>query len=465
MADTGVTEPATIDRLTGETVELLQAMIRNQCVNDGTPESGHEDRSARLLRDELDVPGVEHELFEPTPGRTSLISRLPGTDPDAPRLCLMGHTDVVPVSPDGWKRDPFGGELVGDPNDLSAEIWGRGAVDMLNLTSSMAVAFRHLAAIAEGPSKTRYPGDIIYFAVADEEAGGVHGAEVLIEEQWEHLRCDYVLTEFGGMAYNSDAGRTLLVTTAEKGLGWRRLRVKGKPGHGSAPLGADNALIKAAEVVRRLAEYRPAAKLDELWAAKIAALGLPDDLHRRLLDPAAVMDAIAELPRGLRANAHSCSHTSFSPNVIHGGVKTNVIPDVVDVEVDIRTVPGETTEDVMAHLRAALGDLMDHIEVEILQESQATASPAGGPLWDSLRDSMHVAYPEAAVIPSLVTGGTDARFFRHKGATAYGAGLLSSDIDFGEFFRRFHGHNERIDVHSLKLTTQLWLDVVNRLWA
>ncbi len=454
-----MTDPTTIDRLTGETVELLSALIQNQCVNDGRPESGEEDRSARLLRDELEGTGVDMEMYEPMPGRTSLIARLPGTDPDAPNLCLMGHTDVVPVSPDGWDRDPFGGELVGDPNSGAAEIWGRGAVDMLNLTASMAVAFRHLAT-----SGTRYAGDIIYFAVADEEAGGTHGAEVLVRDEWDALKCDYVLTEFGGMAYNNAAGQTLLVTTAEKGLGWRRLRVKGKPGHGSAPLNADNALIKAAEVVRRLSEYRPAARLDELWGAKIAALGLPEDLHRRLLDPAAVMDAIAELPRGIQANVHSCSHTTFSPNVIHGGVKTNVIPDIVDVEVDIRTVPGETHEDVMAHLQAALGDLFNHVEVEILQENISTASPTGGPLWGALTDAMHVAYPEAAIIPSLVTGGTDARFFREQGAVAYGAGLLSTRVDVGEFFRRFHGHNERIDVDSLRLTTQLWLDVVNGLW-
>ncbi len=455
-----MTDAATMTRLTGETVELLQAMIRNQCVNDGTPESGDEDRSARLLRDELEGTGVDMQMYEPTPGRTSLIARYEGTDPDAPALCLMGHTDVVPVSPDGWERDPFAGELVGDPNDGSAEVWGRGAVDMLNLTSSMAVAFRHIV-----NSGRRYPGDIIYFAVADEEAGGTHGAEQLVRDEWDALKCDYVLTEFGGMAYHNSAGHTLLVTTAEKGLGWRKLKVKGKPGHGSAPLNADNALIKAAEIVRRLSEYRPAAKLDELWAAKIAALGLPDDLHGRLLDPGAVMEAIAELPRGIQANVHSCSHTTFSPNVIHGGVKTNVIPDVVELEVDIRTVPGETAEDVEQHLRTALGDLYDQVETEIIHESPATASAAGGPLWSALSDAMHVAYPEAAIIPSLVTGGTDSRFFRDRGAVAYGAGLLSDSIDVGEFFRRFHGHNERIDVDSLRLTTQLWLDVVNRLWV
>ena len=153
------------DQLTNETVELLQQLIRNQCVNDGTETSGHEDRNARLLRDELDGLPVDIEMIEPAPGRTSMIARYEGTDPEAPTLCLMGHTDVVPVSPDGWTNDPFGGELI-TAADGTPEVWGRGAVDMLNLTSSMLVAFREIVR-----SERRYPGDIIYFGVADEEAG------------------------------------------------------------------------------------------------------------------------------------------------------------------------------------------------------------------------------------------------------------------------------------------------------
>lgn len=442
-----------IDQLTEETVELLQALIRNQCVNDGTPESGHEDRSARLLRDELEGTGVDLQMYETLPGRTSLIARWEGTDPSAPALCLMGHTDVVPVSPDGWINDPFGGELI------DGEIWGRGAVDMLNLTSSMTVAFRHLI-----KSGKRYPGDIVYFAVADEEAGGRYGAGPLVESEWDALNCDYVLTEFGGIPLHSPTGSSILVTTAEKGIGWRRLTVKGTPGHGSAPYGSDNALVKAAEVVQRLAQYAPAAQLDELWAARVTAMGLPEETSRKLLDPGRLREALTELPPGVAANAQSCTHTTFSPNVISGGVKTNVIPDRVVIEVDIRTLPGETTEDVNAHLRAALGDTLDDIEVEVIQEDVSTASPTDNRLWDALVMSMGVAYPDARVIPSLVTGGTDARFFRAKGAIAFGAGLLSPQVDTNEFFKRFHGHNERIDVESLRLTVQLWLDIVEHLW-
>ncbi len=454
-----MTDDSTLDRLTNETVELLQTLIRNQCVNDGTPESGQEDRSAKLLRDELEGTGVDFETYEPTPGRTSLVARWEGTDSDAPALCLMGHTDVVPVSPDGWERDPFGGELVPGATPGEAEVWGRGAVDMLNLTSSMAVAFRHMI-----KSGKRYKGDIIYFAVADEEAGGVHGAEQLVRDQWDALKCDYVLTEFGGIPFQSSAGTTLLITTAEKGVGWRRIKVKGTPGHGSRPYQSDNALVKAADIVQKLAKYSPAPKLDELWGARIKAMGLSDELSRKLVDPAQLNEALAELPPNVAGNAHACSHTTFSPNVITGGGKTNTIPDEVIIEVDIRTLPGETAEDVNAHLRAALGAAFDQVEVEVIAETPSTASPIDNPLWQALVSATKPAYPDATVIPSMVTGGTDSRFFRDAGAIAYGAGLLSSRLDAGEFSSRFHGNNERIDVDSLRLTTQLWLDVVGRLW-
>lgn len=443
-----------LDRLTEENIELLQTMIQNRCVNDGTPESGHEDRNAHLLRDELESSGVEMQLLEVLPGRSSLVARHHGTDPDAPALMLMGHTDVVPVSPEGWKVDPFGGERIGD------EIWGRGAVDMLNVTSSMAVAFRHLVT-----SGTRYPGDIVYFAVADEEAGGKYGAKQLIESDWDALRCDYVLTEYGGSPLVTADETIVLLTTAEKGLGARRLHVHGSPGHGSMPWGTDNAINKAAAIVQRIEEYNPGARIDELFRSRVRSHNFPAELEARLLDPGQILEALDDLDPELARNLHSCCHTSFSNNVIHGGTKTNTIPDEVVLDVDIRILPGETTEDVEKHLAEAIGpELMGSVTVEAIHKGSSTESSTETLLWDALTDSIQMSYPGARVLPSMVTGGTDARFFRRRGIPAYGAGLLSSRVSMGEFLNRFHGHNERIDVESLRLTTKLWLDVCDRLW-
>ncbi len=157
---------------TAEVTDLLQHLIRNACVNDGSATSGNEARNADLLGDYFDGSGVDIERYEPAPGRTSLVARIEGRRPDAPRLLLMGHTDVVPVNEDRWRRDPFGGELV------DGEVWGRGAVDMLNLTASMAVATRRLA-----ESGFRPDGTLIYLAVADEEALGSLGADHLTRHE------------------------------------------------------------------------------------------------------------------------------------------------------------------------------------------------------------------------------------------------------------------------------------------
>ena len=221
------------DRTLSETIELLQELIRNTSVNDGSAGSGEEWRSADILHGFLEGSGLDLERYEPTPGRTSLVARLEGSDPHAPTLCLMGHTDVVPVSMAGWSRDPFGGELV------DGEIWGRGAVDMLNLTASMAVALRHLAS-----SGWRPRGTVIYLAVADEEAGGVHGAKWLLDHARDAISCDLVVTEsgvdragsarFSGRGHGGREGHCVAATAGAGHAGTRletlRCRQRGREG-------------------------------------------------------------------------------------------------------------------------------------------------------------------------------------------------------------------------------------------
>src|SRR4051795_4328511 len=175
------------NELMGATTELLQALIRNECVNDGTPDSGGEQRNAELLDDYLAGAGIGVEQFESHPGRGSVVARIEGSDPSAPTLCLMGHTDVVPVNPAGWSEDPFGGEVI------DGEIWGRGAIDMLNITATMAVAFRSLAR-----SGWRPRGTLIYFGVADEEAGGRWGAGGMGGKHRGGLGLGFLLAQGGG---------------------------------------------------------------------------------------------------------------------------------------------------------------------------------------------------------------------------------------------------------------------------
>ena len=445
------------DALTMQTVELLQQLIRNRCVNDGTPASGQEQRSSDLLQTFLEGSGLDVQHYDAAPGRRSLVARIEGTDPDAPSLCLMGHTDVVPVNEAGWSRDPFGGELV------DGEVWGRGAVDMLNLTSSMAVAFRHLADTGFRPK-----GDLIFFGVADEESGSTYGARWMVDHAADAIRADYVLSESGGLHLGpKEAPPFIRINVGEKGVAWRRLRVRGTPGHGSTPYKTDNALVTAAAVVQRLTEYRPAPRFNELWPIQVETLNLDDETKARLRDPAELDAVLDSLPVGLAGHLHACSHTTFSCNTVGSGsgtpFKHNVIPDSVDIGVDVRTLPGETAEDVDAHLRAALGDAYGRVEVEIVMNDRASLDRTDTPLWDSLQRAVARPFPTSRLVPSLMVGFTDARIYRELGAVVYGAGLFSPDLDPSQYGTRFHGNDERIDVDSLRLTTQLWLDVARDL--
>ena len=433
------------DTLTGEVTDLLQQLIRNACVNDGTAASGHEDRSTDVLRTYLEGTGLDLQEYEPLPGRTSLLGRIEGSDPDAPSLMLMGHTDVVPVNPAGWSHDPHGGELE------DGFVWGRGAVDMLNLTASMAVAFKHLAT-----SNWKPKGTLLFLAVADEEAGGAHGAQWLCEHELDAMRCDYVITEAGGLPSHGPKGRTLNIMPAEKGPHWCRITVGGTPGHGSMPYRTDNAVVTAAEVVRRIASYLPRPVIDEIWRQTVDNMTIDAELRDALLDPARIDDALAGLPVGLARSAHACTHTTFSPNISQGGLKTNMIPDRAIVEVDIRALPGETIDTVRAMLADALGDLYDRVELEFIMVTPSTASPLDTPLWHTLERVSGMHYPGVKLVPSLMVATTDARFFRQIGATAYGYGLFSERINREDFMTMFHGHNERVDTESLRLSTELW---------
>jgi len=437
--------------LTNDSVELLQTMIRNRCVNDGTPTSGHESRNADALTQYLEGRGLDLERREPIPDRASVIARIEGSDPDAPSLCLMGHTDVVPVSESGWTHDPFGGELI------DGEIWGRGAVDMLNLTSSMAVAFRHLANTGFQPR-----GDLLFFGVADEEAQVGAGIQWYADHERELIEADYVLTEAGGLHLGSSEAPKIMMHVGEKGIEWRQLTVRGTPGHGSRPFKADNALIKAAAIVQRLAEYRPPAQFHELWRQQVLGFGFDDETTAILLDEGAIDEFLDDLDfPGLAGHLHACTHPTFSPNVIEppANQKTNVIPDLVTIGVDIRTLPGSTRADVDEHLREALGDLYEHVESVSTQEYSSTMSPTDTPLWDSVQRAVNAPFPSASIAPHLLVGFTDSRIYRELGAVAYGAGLFSPDLDAMAFADRFHGNDERIDIESVALSTQFFIDV------
>lgn len=429
----------------GEIAELLQILIRNACVNDGTSSSGFEHRSVATLRDYLGEPGAE---FEPHPGRTSVLYDLPARDPAAPKLLLMGHLDVVPAADAGWRHDPFGGDVV------DGFVWGRGAVDMLNVTAAMAAVFkRYLDGTAETP-----PGGLALLAVADEEAGGRWGAGYLTEHHWDQVRCDYLLTEIAYPPVRTGSGPAYPVGVGEKGPFWRRLRSTGTPGHASQPYAMENALVPLARVLAKLAEAPTPVAISPEWRTFVAGLDLPADEAAQLIDPDQVVAAVESLSSdrpGFARYVHACTHMTVAPTVIRAGNKTNTIPDTGTAEVDIRVLPGQDSTTVEEHLRTVTGSDYESLEIEPIADFEANATVPSGPLWEAVTGALAEVTGSKRIIPILMPATTDARFFRVRGAAAYGVGLFDERMDFDEFLGMFHGNDERVSIESLGLTAEV----------
>jgi len=427
-----------------DAVGLLRALIREACVNTGDPASGGEIRAVRVLQRFFADAPVEIQVFEAAPGRASLIARVPGTDPAAPSLGLLGHLDVVPVDADKWTRDPFGGDLV------DGEVWGRGAVDMLYLTAVFACAVREVA-LAPNPPR----GDLVLLAVADEEAGGEYGLKWLLREHPEAIRVTEALSETGGMRM----GGHVAIDVAEKGSAGRRLVVRGRPGHASIPFGAESAAVNAGIVLQRLALVEPAVELGPLWDAFVAARIADPLLAERMRDPVRLDTALGELG-GIAGYAHAISRVTISPTVLRAGQAHNVIPGEATIDLDIRTLPGTTDEAVDELLLDMLGDDAEGVEIQHLRGWPASESPIDNPLFAAVSRAVEET-SGAPVVPIMAAGGSDARLFRGIGVPAYGFGLLSAGWSYERYREMIHSHDERIDVESVRLT----LDALRRVVA
>jgi acetylornithine deacetylase/succinyl-diaminopimelate desuccinylase-like protein len=330
---------------------------------------------------------------------------------------------------------------------------------MLDQTAAMAVAFRRFVS-----GDARYPGDLVFLAVADEEAGGRLGARWLVDEHWDRVATDYLLGEIGTPDLPGGGGRGIPVTVAEKGPQWRRLHSRGVAGHGSQPYRTENAVLPLATAITRLAARPPTPVITEEWRRFVAAWDPPDATD--LTDPRRVAAAIsrrADDDLGMARWVHACTHLTVSPNVLRGGVKANVIPDRAMAEIDVRTLPGQGAEDVAAYLEVALGRPLDELGYEVVEATPASASAPSGPLWDAIAAAAGELAPDRHLLPALIPVGTDARFFRPRGVVAYGVALMDDQIGFGDFLRMFHGPDERVSEASLGMTADLYLRIIGHL--
>ncbi len=427
-----------------QTVRLFQEYLR---IDTSNP-PGYELAAAEFLKKLFDEAGIPNTVYTYAPGRANLYARLKGDGTLRP-LILMNHTDVVQANPSEWRVPPFSGEIVGN------EIYGRGAVDMKN--EGMIHAMVLLMAAKERLPLQR---DLIFLAVADEEAGGT-GSAWMIENHPELLRgAEYMITEGGGNLIQPKGGMVYGIGVAEKSPFWLRLVATGRGGHGSMPI-ADSATHRLARALQRVVDWQTPIRLlpsVEMFFHETARLEAEPRAHKfrnirkSLRDPAFANSLTADEEYNFMLR-DTISLTRFE-----GSTQTNVIPATATAELDVRLLPGRDREEFLKELARVIAD--DKIEIRPINPFRApNSSPPDTTLYRIIREAALARNPRAIVVPALNGGYTESQMYRPLGIHCYGFAPveITPEIDSSQ-----HAANERIPVEEIRGGVRLLYEIVAR---
>lgn len=435
------------------------SLLRNLIQIDTTNPPGNETAAARFLAEDLSREGFECEIIESQPSRGNVITRLKGAA-EKPKLLLLSHLDVVAANPEEWSVDPFGGVV------KDGFVWGRGALDMKSMIVIEALTMKLLKRNNVKPN-----GDIIFAATADEEKGGLAGADYLLRNHRDKVFADYVLNEGGGLAIPTQNRNVYTVQTAEKGILWLKIKAKGVPGHGSTPDAADNAIIRMSKVIEKLINFHtpilivPTVKrfLNEIASDDVVLQAHTSRLLANPTEADRALDELAKADKLLAEEIRPRIKMTIAPTVIHGGVKENVIPSECEATFDCRVLPGQTTNEALELIKELLRNVgMEKLTFEIIQSNEPSESRFETPLYDVIAEVLGEFEPNCGIVPMLMTGGTDSRFFRREGSICYGFHPMRPEVASGKIIKREHGVDERISVENLVFGTSVLYEVVKR---
>ncbi len=431
--DQPVPVPARWPSAADEVVDLCRDLLRIDTSNTGDQHGPGERAAAEYVAEKLAEVGVEPRIVEGARGRANVLARWGSGDGDA--LLLHGHLDVVPAEAADWQVHPFSGEIV------DGYLWGRGAVDMKDFDAML------LAVVRERQRSGRVPTRPITLCfTADEEAGGHHGAQVLVDQRAEELMdCTVAVGEVGGFSTTVRGRRIYLVEAAEKGMAWMRLTARGTAGHGSM-ISSDNAVARLAGAVARIGTHPWPVTLTPTMEVLLASVGELAGTEVTPENATALVDEFGPAARMLGAALRNIT----SPTMLEAGYKVNVIPTEATAHVDGRFLPGQ--EDAFF---ATLAELCGPgIEIDMVSHQQPWESPYRGRVVDAMHRSLLAEDPDALVAPYLMSAGTDAKHFTRLGMDTYGFAplRLPEELDFTALF---HGVDERVPVDALQFGTRV----------
>lgn len=427
-------------------VTALQDLIRL----DTTNPPGNEKLAIDYLAAVLSEHGIAHRTVAKDPDRPNLIASIAGAG-RAPGLLMQGHVDVVPTAGQPWASDPFSGDV------RNGFVWGRGSLDMKSGIVMMLDAFLRLAG-----ADTKPAGDIVFCALADEEAGSAFGAKFLVAEHPELFDgVRYSVGEFGAFPLTIGGVRFYPIQVAERTSVRFRLTIRGDGGHGA--FGArGGTTARLGEVLRRLdRRHCPVHVVPPSRMMLEAMLPHLDGAQRRVIGSLLRERTAAATLTALRSKIgvlEPVLRNTVAPTIVTSGETFNVLPATAHVVLDGRLLPGLTAKSFANEVRDLVGK---GVEVEYEAEQPTSNDEPDMGLFDTLAGIVKERDPQGVPIPFVLPAVTDGRWFARLGIQHYGFQPMKLPDDF-EFQTTVHAANERIPVAAVHHGADSMFDLLTR---
>lgn len=417
---------------------------------DSSNPPGNETAVAQYLKQVADSHAISCDLMGSDAKRQSFVARLKGSGHGKP-LLLIAHSDVVPVERSQWTVDPFGGET------KNGFIYGRGTQDDKSLLAA------EIAVMVEIKRRNIKLGrDVILLSEADEEANG-SGIQWMIQHAYPKIDAEFALNEGGSILETKDGPKVFEVQTAEKTPTRLILTAKGTAGNSSLPRG-DSAIGHLTRALQKLSDADQPVKLNPTTRRYLRDLSrVPEyswlaPLIRSLDNPTpAIQQAAVNQIRAKDPELDAMLRTTVTATMLSAGTRNNVIPGKAEAQVDVRRLPSETREEILARFRQTINDAA--IEIAFAPGTQVPATEGSSmqtPLFLAMSRAIGRTYPKDLVVPYMARDTTDGGFLRAHGMPVYGVPVFVRDAGDA----RVHGNDERISTKNLEDGVELLWQIV-----
>ena len=370
---------------------------------------------------------------------------------DAKPTVLMAHYDVVPVT-EGWDYDPFLGE------EVNGSIYGRGAVDT---KCTMVLALR---ALEKALSSGYVPKNDLYLCFGrNEEVYGDSQVKIVEEMKKEGIKPALVFDEGGGITTNAFPGvkeDTAFLGVVEKGMANVKLSIDGNGGHSSTPK-KNGPTIQLARALDRLEKHPMKPQFTKATKEMMDIMGRHSNFGLKIL--LANMWLFKGLLKKLfviaSADTRALLTTTFAFTLIQGGSATNIIPNHVEANINVRIAPFDTVEDVIKHIKKVIKN--DNIKLEVSDVNKMYKEcDFNSEGYKIIRDVVYKTYDNIVAAPFIMLGGTDARHYNEVSDCV----IRFSPIKVSNEERKgVHGLNEQIKIESLQKGLQFYENLLEEI--